>query len=70
MGQYSNDELNQLLERERKAKIICAQLNNFVDLKSNLVTVIDHIKELKGCEAVSIRLHDNGDYPYLYKEKR
>ena len=60
----SEDKLNQLLNREMMAKIICAQLNNFVDLKPTLITVMDHIKDLTGCEAVGIRLHDEGDYPY------
>jgi len=53
-----------LLDRERRAKTICSQLNNFVDLKPTLIIVMDQIKELTGCEAVSIRLHDEGDYPY------
>ena len=64
MENYPKDELKWLLERERRAKVICSQLNNFVDLKSTLITVIDHIKDLTGCEAVSVRLHDEGDYPY------
>lgn len=63
MGDYKN-ELKYLLERERTAKIICAELNNFMDLKSTLITIIDHVKELTGCEAIGIRLQDNGDYPY------
>jgi signal transduction histidine kinase len=28
------------------------------------MTIIDHIRELTGCEAVGIRLHKEGDYPY------
>jgi len=64
MENCSEDKLKQLLDRERKAKVICAQLNNFVDLKPTLIAVIDHIRDLTGCEAVSIRLHDEGDYPY------
>ena len=57
-------KMEELLERERTAKIICSELNNFVELKPTLITVIEHIKRLSGCEAVSIRLHDEGDYPY------
>ena len=64
MIDYSEDMLNQLLNREIKAKIICSLLNNFVDLKPTLISIINHIKELTDCEAVSIRLHDDGDYPY------
>ncbi len=64
MEHYAEDKLIQLLNRETKAKIICAQLNNFTDLKPTLMAVIDHIKDLTNCEALSIRLHEDGDYPY------
>ena len=57
-------EYEKLLEREKKAKFICAELNNFVDLKPTLITVIENIKVLTNCEAISIRLHYDGDYPY------
>jgi hypothetical protein len=57
-------ELEILLARERNAKLICAQLNNFMELKPTLITIIDHIKKLTDIEAVSIRLEDEGDYPY------
>ncbi len=60
----STNEYEKLLEREKKAKFICAELNNFVDLKQTLITVIENIKVLTNCEAVSIRLHYDGDYPY------
>lgn len=53
-----------VLERERTAKCICAELNNFVDLKPALMTIMRHLKALTGFQAVSIRLHDNGDFPY------
>lgn len=53
-----------IVERERRVKLICAELNNYVDLKSCLTVVLRHIKELTKCEAVAIRLHDAGDYPY------
>jgi len=53
-----------VLERERIAKCICAELNNFVDLKPALMTIMGHVKALTGCQAVSIRLYDDGDYPY------
>jgi GAF domain-containing protein len=59
-----NNSLEELVRRERKAKIICAELNNFTDLKPVLITVLKHIKEITGCEAAGIRLHDEGDYPY------
>ncbi len=60
----SQGNIQQLLIREKIAKNICSELNNFVELKPTLVTIIESIKELTGCEAVSIRLHDDGDYPY------
>jgi hypothetical protein len=53
-----------LLARERTAKRICANLNHFVDLRPTLITVIGHIRTLTGAEAVAVRLHDDGDYPY------
>jgi len=56
--------LEHLLSRERETRIICAELNNFTDLKPSLDVVIKHIRDLTGCEAVSIRLHENDDYPY------
>jgi len=64
MEYLSKNEFEQIVERERKTKLICSQLNNFVELKPTLITVIDYIKELTDCEAVSIRLHNDGDYPY------
>jgi diguanylate cyclase (GGDEF)-like protein len=57
--------LEDMLEREKRIKLICAELNRFVDLKSRLNIVIKHIKALVGCEAVSIRLYSEGDYPYF-----
>lgn len=58
------DDYEVLLERERTAKRICSDLNNFVDLKAALTTIVDHMMTLTACEAVGIRLHDDGDYPY------
>ncbi len=68
MSDISLSEMKTFLEREKKAKAICSELNNYVDLKRTLITVIEHIKNLTNCEAVSIRLHADGDYPYyVYK---
>jgi hypothetical protein len=63
MGAYDQYEI--LLVRERAAKQICADLNNFVDLRSTLITIINHLRNLSPFEAVGIRLHDDGDYPYF-----
>lgn len=60
----NENEWDAVLERERMAKCICAELNNFVDLKPALMTIMGHVKALTGCQAVSIRLHKDGDYPY------
>ena len=54
-----------LIKREQLVKRICARLNNFVDLKHTLSTIIEEIKDLTGFEAVSVRLHKDDDYPYI-----
>jgi signal transduction histidine kinase len=61
-------DIDVLLKREQLAKNICAQLNNFVDLKSTLSLITSQLKELADVEAISIRLHENGDYPYFVHE--
>jgi signal transduction histidine kinase len=53
------------LDRERTARRICAELNNFVDLQPALKSIVGWITKLSGCGAVAIRLHDGGDYPYF-----
>jgi hypothetical protein len=58
------NKLEAMLVRERMAKCICAELNNFVDLKPALMTIIGYVKTLSGFQAVSIRLHNEGDFPY------
>lgn len=52
------------LKRETITRNIFAKLNNYVDLKHTLLSVIDDLKEFSGFEALSIRLHEDGDYPY------
>jgi len=67
-GGANSDAIRSLrlaLERERAAREICSELNGFVDLEPTLTTVITTIADLTGCEAVGVRLHDNGDYPYF-----
>ncbi len=54
-----------LTKREKITRELFAKLNNFVDLKHTLSSVISDIKELSGFEAVSIRLQEDGDYPYF-----
>ena len=57
-------DLQKMLERERISKEIYAELNQFVDFKNTLTAVLSKFKEISKCEAVSIRLHNAGDYPY------
>ena len=57
--------LHRALERERAARKICSELNGFVDLEPTLTTVISVIGDLTGVQAVGVRLHDSGDYPYF-----
>ena len=59
------EKLKDMLEKEKLIKRIFAELNRFVDLKSRLDTVIKYIRELAGCEAISIRLESDKDYPYF-----
>lgn len=59
------EDLELLLERERTCKLICAELNNFVNLRDSLIIIINHLRTISRCQAVSIRLHDSGDYPYF-----
>ena len=53
-----------LSKREKTLKAICSELNNFLELKPTLISIIDRIKKLTNVEAISIRLHEEGDYPY------
>lgn len=59
-----NVKFQKRLEREIFARTICSELNNSVDLKNSLNTILRHLQKLSGCEAVGIRLEDRGDYPY------
>lgn len=57
--------IKDLLIRERTLKEILSELNNFIDLKSTLTTVIDKLKQISGCSSISLRLRDSDDYPYF-----
>jgi len=59
------EKLDRLIEREIMARIICSELNNFTDLRPVLITILDHLKTYTDFQAISIRLHDDGDYPYF-----
>lgn len=60
--------LQLLLERERTTKIICSELNNFVNLEDTLKLIIKSIATLTNCKNVGIRLNDNGQYPFFVYE--
>lgn len=44
---------------------VFSKLNNFIDLKNTLISILGDIKLVSGCEAVGIRLVDDGDYPFF-----
>ncbi|MCG8701851.1 MAG: hypothetical protein MI922_27605, partial [Bacteroidales bacterium] len=54
-----------LLEREIALKEICSELNQFVDLKNVLYTIISRLQSLTNIEAVGVRLKNGYDYPYF-----
>jgi PAS domain S-box-containing protein len=58
-------EMKQKSRRETATKNIFSKLNNFIDLKGTLITILDDLKIVSGCEAVGIRLEDNRDYPFF-----
>jgi len=63
--EITTNDIDSLSDFERKANIICAQLNNYIDLKPTLETIVKQIRdELVDCNAMGIRLYNNGDYPY------
>lgn len=51
--------------REAATKDIFSKLNNFIDLKGTLTSILDDLKLIAGCEAVGIRLISEGDYPFF-----
>ncbi len=61
----SDEYFKVIIERERTCRQICAELNNFVNFHESLSVIIKWLKLITGCQAASIRLHDDGDYPYF-----
>lgn len=57
-------DAEKLLKREKITREIFARLNNFVDLKNTLSSIIQDLKTVTGFEAVSVRLNEDNDYPY------
>lgn len=64
----NHQKVQKLLEREAITKAICSELNNCIDLKTTLRTIMYNIKQMIKCEAIAIRLYNGEDYPYyVYK---
>jgi len=59
------DKFQKILERESTVKRIVSTLNNFIDLKDTLESILGNLRDLTNVEAISLRLKDEGDYPYL-----
>ena len=55
---------NNLIEREKELNMIILELHNSIDFRGAMTDLIRRVKNLSDCECVSIRLEDNGDYPY------
>ena len=64
MEEKNAGQLNRLQEREKTARKIFSQLNKFTELKPALGLILGEVKTLTNCQAVAVRLHDQGDYPY------
>ncbi len=45
-------------------KHVLGEINSYKDFKSIMISILKEIKELSGCEAVGVRLEEEGDYPY------
>ncbi|MFH1533096.1 MAG: ATP-binding protein [Pseudomonadota bacterium] len=49
---------------DQASRNICAELNRFTDLSDALRIVLGYVSDVTTCEAIAIRLHTDGDYPY------
>lgn len=54
----------EMIQKETAISNISRELNNFSNLKRTLQSIISVLKEFSQCEAVGIRIEENGDYPY------
>ncbi len=57
-----------LFDREQTAEQISTTINRASHLRPALFTAIKALKKLTGCEAIAIRLHKDGDYPYFVQD--
>jgi diguanylate cyclase (GGDEF)-like protein len=58
-------DFNYLIQKEKYAKIIFAELNKHLDLNKALSIVLKRIQEFTDVEATAIRLLQDSDYPYF-----
>lgn len=61
-------ELLKRLDWEIRTNRLLAELNNYLNLKDSLRTVLKHLREITDCEALGIRLYDGKNYPYYAYE--
>lgn len=61
----SVDSLRRELRRERIARDLCAELNNFTQIQQTLTFIVLRVKELSSAESVAIRVEHEGEYPYV-----
>jgi diguanylate cyclase (GGDEF)-like protein len=58
-------DFNYLIQKDKHAKVIFAELNKNMDLNKSLSIILKRIQEFTNIEAIAIRLLENGDYPYF-----
>jgi hypothetical protein len=63
--QLNEKDSSYLIQKEKCAKIIYAQLNKQLDLNKSLTMTLEKIQEFTNIEATAIRLAEKGDYPYF-----
>lgn len=57
--------LRRELRRERIARDLCAELNNFTQIEQTLTFIVLRVKALSSAETVAIRVEHEGEYPYV-----
>jgi len=64
MSKTQVSELLKILDREIMTKKILSELNNYINLKDSIITVMKHLKQITNCDAIGIRIYDGKDYPF------
>lgn len=57
--------LRRELRRERIARDLCAELNNFTQIEQTLTFIVLRVRELSSAQTVAIRVEHEGEYPYV-----